>query len=86
MAYTPELSYESSCVLRRIAWFMDLPMTKAIELIFDKLPDIMNKDEVCSKCRQPLDCDTCKFNTTKENSHATAYNTRKNIRQNRYVI
>jgi hypothetical protein len=86
MAYTPELSYESSCVLRRIAWFMDLPMTKTIEIIFDKLPDIMNKEEVCSKCRQPLNCDTCKFNAKKENKYAAAYNVNKSSRQNRYVI
>ena len=31
MAYTPKLSYQSSCTLRRIAWALNIPMTKAIE-------------------------------------------------------
>jgi uncharacterized protein YidB (DUF937 family) len=43
MAYTPELSYESSCTLRRLAWAMGMPMTKAIEEVFSYLPKIVDK-------------------------------------------
>jgi len=43
MAYTPELSLKSSSTLRRIAWTLDMPMTKAIENIFEYLPNIIDK-------------------------------------------
>jgi hypothetical protein len=33
MAYTPELSLKSSQTLRRIAWALDKPMTKSLELL-----------------------------------------------------
>ena len=38
MAYTPELSDKSSCTLRRIAWFLNIPMTTALEQIVDVCP------------------------------------------------
>ena len=43
MAYTPELSYQSSCTLRRIAWALDMPMTQAMERIFEHLPAFWKK-------------------------------------------
>jgi hypothetical protein len=30
MAYTPELSLKHSCALRRLAWALDIPMTKVM--------------------------------------------------------
>jgi len=42
MAYTPELSLRHSCTLRRLAWALDMPMTKAIERIFEYLPEILD--------------------------------------------
>ncbi len=41
MAYSPELTMKSSCTLRRIAWAQDIPMTKAIEKVFEYLPKIL---------------------------------------------
>ncbi len=38
MAYTPELSLESSRTLRRIAWALGVPMTQAIERVFEYMP------------------------------------------------
>jgi hypothetical protein len=35
MAYTPELSLESSRTLRRISWAMGVPMTQGIEFVFE---------------------------------------------------
>jgi len=62
MAYTPELSYQSSCTLRRIAWALDIPMTKAIEMVFDHMPVILDKEKVCQECRDKTRCDVCAFN------------------------
>ena len=62
MAYTPELSYESSCTLRRIAWALGLPMTEAIDRVFDHIPEIVDREKVCEGCRDKTKCDECAFN------------------------
>ena len=62
MAYTPELSYESSCTLRRIAWALGLPMTEARDRVFDHIPEIVDKERVCQGCRDKTRCDECAFN------------------------
>jgi hypothetical protein len=62
MAYTPQLSYDSSCTLRRIAWALDVPMTVAIELIFEHLPLILDNEKICQCCRDRTRCDRCSFN------------------------
>ncbi len=61
MAYMPELSYESSCTLRRLAWAMGIPMTKAIEEVFSYLPGIVDKKKVCEECRDKTKCQECAF-------------------------
>jgi len=62
MAYTPKLSYQSSSTLRRIAWALGIPMTKAIERVFDHMPLILNKEKVCQGCRDKTRCYDCTFN------------------------
>ena len=62
MAYTPELSYKSSCTLRRIAWALDVPMTQAMERVFDHIPEIVDRKKVCDGCRDKTRCDECAFN------------------------
>ncbi len=61
MAYTPELSQESSCTLRRIAWALGVPMTKAIEMVFDHITKIVDSKKVCAMCRDRSRCDECVF-------------------------
>ena len=57
MAYTPELSQRHSGTLRRIAWAMDMPMTQAIEEVFEHLATkILDKEKVCAKCRDKSAC------------------------------
>jgi len=62
MAYTPELSQDHSCTLRRIAWALEVPMTKAMAHIFEYLPAKIDSKRVCGKCRDKTRCDTCAFN------------------------
>ncbi len=62
MAYTPELSYKSSCTLRRIAWALGMPMTKTIERVFNHLSLVLDKDKICQGCRDKTKCDGCAFN------------------------
>ena len=66
MAYTPELSLESSCTLRRISWAMGVPMTKGIEFVFDYLPNILDPEKVCQGCRDRTKCPECSFNRNKQ--------------------
>jgi hypothetical protein len=62
MAYTPELSDQASCTLRRIAWALSLPMTKAIEGVFEHMPTILDKNKVCQGCGDRTRCGDCAFN------------------------
>ena len=61
MAYTPELSFKSSCTLRRIAWALDMPMTKTMEKIFENLPKIFDRQKICEKCKDKTRCEDCRF-------------------------
>ena len=63
MAYTPELSLESSRTLRRIAWALNVPMTQAIERVFEHLPQILDRKMVCAACRDKTKCAECSFST-----------------------
>ena len=35
MAYTPELSQIGSAILRRLAWYLQKPMTKSLEVLIE---------------------------------------------------
>ena len=61
MAYTPELSQKHSCTLRRIAWALGMPMTRAIEEVFDYVGNIVDKSRVCEACRDKTRCSDCVF-------------------------
>ena len=63
MAYTPELSMKSSCTLRRISWALGVPMTQAIERVFEHLPRILDHDKICEACRGKSKCCECLFST-----------------------
>ena len=66
MAYTPELSLQSSAILRRVAWALGVPMTVAIERVFEHLPRILDRPTVCAACRDRSKCDTCAFNLSNQ--------------------
>jgi len=59
MAYTPELSYRSSAVLRRIAWALGVPMTEAIERVFEEITEHLDLGKVCGACRDKSGCGEC---------------------------
>jgi len=61
MAYTPELTYEASCTLRRLAWALHVPMTKAIDIVMNIIPLIVDRDKVCEGCRDKSRCADCSF-------------------------
>ena len=61
MAYTPRLSLKSSQTLRRIAWAMDKPMTQTLETLVIGMPMFMDRERICSKCRDKSLCRDCLF-------------------------
>jgi len=63
MAYTPEPSMKSSCTLRRISWALGVPMTQAIERVFEHLPRILDRDKVYEACRDQSKCRESSFST-----------------------
>ena len=62
MAYTPELTQHHSSTLRRIAWAMEMPMTRALAEVFDYLGNSLDPVQICSACRDKTRCTTCPFN------------------------
>ena len=61
MAYTPELSDEASCTLRRIAWALHVPMTKALDIFMNVIPMIVDREKVCAGCKDKTRCQDCTF-------------------------
>jgi len=61
MAYTPELTAKYSGVLRRVAWALEIPMTKAIEKIFDQVLEVTDSKMVCEACKDQSFCSQCPF-------------------------
>ena len=62
MAYTPELTAQHSSTLRRIAWALQMLMTKALADILDYLGTTLDPTKVCSACRDKSRCPSCPFN------------------------
>ena len=61
MAYTPEYSQRESAIVRRIAWAMGLPMTKAQSRIIELTAQYADRAKVCPACRDRSFCATCPF-------------------------
>ena len=65
MAYTPELSQIGSATLRRLAWYMKIPMTKSLEMVIEFMAIKIAESkpgEICSRCRDDSICEKCPFN------------------------
>jgi len=61
--YTPQFSKTAS--VHRFAWFLNKPMTQAVEKIILLLPFIMDSSKVCRTCKDSRKCNACVFNIKK---------------------
>ena len=61
MAYTPELTKTYSGTLRRIAWALNMPMTKAIKEVLNYVCTVIDKGRVCDSCRDKNFREQCPF-------------------------
>jgi hypothetical protein len=59
--YTPRFSDKAAITVRRLAWALDMPMTKAIERIIDVLPFVFSPGLICLDCRDKSKCANCAF-------------------------
>jgi hypothetical protein len=60
--YTPQFSEMATVTVRRLAWALGIPMTKAVDIIFKELGLIFPSSEICPKCKDNTKCQTCAFN------------------------
>jgi hypothetical protein len=70
--YTPKMSFETSEIIRRLAWSLNLPMTKALERLVNALAVITNRTKICNACKDKSNCKGCIFSRqfTKEEKAA----------------
>lgn len=61
MAYTPQFTDWEAAVVRRIAWAMGLPMTKALSAIIETSIQQSNAVVICKSCKDNRFCDECPF-------------------------
>jgi hypothetical protein len=61
MAYTPELSLESSQILRRIAWALEKPMTETLDILVRNMSMFVDREKICLACRDHSLCGECVF-------------------------
>ncbi|MBC2714929.1 MAG: hypothetical protein HF978_06430 [Desulfobacteraceae bacterium] len=71
MAYTPELSQQQSCTLRRIAWALNMPMTKAMNTVFNYVSKAVDNNKICKSCRDNTRCVDCVFNPENQAKEVT---------------
>jgi len=62
MAYTPELSRKDSSTLRRLAWGLNRPMTKTIQIVIEEYSKSVEQEQICKSCRDRTKCNECMFN------------------------
>jgi len=62
MAYTPELSQEGSATLRRLAWHLNKPMTRTIQIVIEEYSESVEREQICKSCRDKTKCNECIFN------------------------
>jgi hypothetical protein len=60
--YTPQFSEMATVTVRRLAWALNIPMTKTVDIIFKELGLIFPSSEICPKCKDGTKCHACAFN------------------------
>lgn len=67
MAYSPPLSVQAICTLRRLAWALKVPMTKALEEVIYYIIPMIDHSFVCKNCQDKSKCQYCGFHSKSKN-------------------
>jgi len=68
MAYSPYLPGKYSSTLRRIAWALNEPMTRTIQIVIDEYSKSVEQEQICKLCRDKTKCSHCVFNNRKNHN------------------
>ena len=63
--YTPKFSNYATISVRRLSWLWNVPMTQIINVIIEKLPELVVAEQVCEACKLKDKCEYCTFNKAK---------------------
>ena len=66
MPYTPQFSARATVSIRRLAWALGTHMTKTVDRVIDMIPDMVDSEMVCNKCRDQVRCRECAFGKKKK--------------------
>ena len=60
--YSPQFSPTASVSVRRLAWALGVPMTKAVDIIVNELSTVLFASTVvCPSCKDKTKCHLCSF-------------------------
>jgi hypothetical protein len=59
--YSPPFSELSAVSVRRLAWFLHVPMSKAVDQVTSLLPSLFSPGVVCPACKDNTKCKVCAF-------------------------
>ena len=59
--YTPQFSESATISVCRLAWALNVPMTKAVDHIVQLLPSLIDPSKVCLSCQDKSKCSLCAF-------------------------
>jgi hypothetical protein len=59
--YSPPFSELSAVSVRRLAWFLHVPMSKAVDQVVNLLPSLFSPGVVYPVCKDDTKCKTCAF-------------------------
>ena len=68
MAYSPYLSGKDSSTLRRIAWALNKPMTRTIQIVIKDYLKSIEPEQICKYCKDKTRCNERIFNGKKVDS------------------
>jgi len=63
--YSPEFSKFAAVSIRRFAWAMNTNMKIAVDIMTQSLPDFIDSEKVCFKCRDKTKCTSCTFKNSR---------------------
>jgi hypothetical protein len=59
--YSPELTATGADAIRRLAWSMDMHITKALDQLIKAIPAIKDPSKICLACQDKTICKDCIF-------------------------
>jgi hypothetical protein len=71
--YSPQFSKMSAVSVRRLAWFLKMPMTTTIDYIIKNLPFYTDTLNVCILCKDKTKCKVCAFSNPISEQEAAEY-------------